>query len=229
MAKTALQTAIQGGKVSDKQAQGALAHAAGRISGLAKKASASRDAMVETGAQLVHTAETQGSLFLASLGEGYFGTQKLRVGGVDVRAPVAFLAQGYGLYQTLKGDRGGGGAHALALGNGVLGSWLASVGVQAGRTLAEKRVGGGAKGAAAEPTAPGQTPAVQGEEMRAPATREAEVLPPEAAWQGPVREVMLTPPPEPDLADDDDRAERRRRHRHSRVRDRRRSRFLRAA
>ena len=31
------------------------------------------------------------------------------------------------------------GGHALAIGNGVLGSWLASVATNAGRTLAEKR------------------------------------------------------------------------------------------
>ena len=36
--------------------------------------------MVETGTMVVHTAETQGSLFLASMAEGYLGEDKLKIG-----------------------------------------------------------------------------------------------------------------------------------------------------
>jgi hypothetical protein len=106
--------------------------------------------MMETGTLVLHTAETQGSLFLASLAEGYLGEEKLKLGSVDLRAPVGLLAQGYGLYQTMTGQKGAG-QHVLALGNGVMGSWLANVARNAGRTLAEKRAGNQAPAARAGP------------------------------------------------------------------------------
>ena len=137
-ASTALQTAITGGKVSDKAARGALGSAVSRIANLKKKANTSKEAMMETGTLVLHTAETQGSLFLSSMAEGYLGEEKLKLGSVDLRAPVGLLAQGYGLYQTMTGQKGAG-QHVLALGNGVMGSWLANVARNAGRTLAEKR------------------------------------------------------------------------------------------
>jgi hypothetical protein len=110
--------------------------------------------MTETGSAVIHTAETTGSLFLASLAEGYFGADKLKLGSVDLRAPAGIAAVGFGLYETMAGKKTGG--HALAIGNGVLCSWLASVASQAGRTLAEKR--------AAPPPEPALTlvPAIQG-------------------------------------------------------------------
>ena len=176
---TALQKAVKGEKVTDRQAQGALSQAVDKISNLTKRAQKSKEAMAETGAQVIHTAETQGSLFLASMAEGYFGSDKLKIGNVDLRAPVGLLAQGYGLYETMSG-KGSAGGHALALGNGVFGSWLASVAVNAGKTLAEKR------------GAPQPTPAVA-----APSTLQGQHLLPAPALQGQVREVLLTPEPVP--------------------------------
>jgi len=113
-------------------------------------------------------------LFLASLAEGYFGADKLKLGSVDLRAPAGIAAMGFGLYETMSGKASGG--HALAIGNGVLGSWLASVATNAGRTLAEKR--------AAPPPEPALTliPAIQGPGAL-----------PEPELQGPMREVLLTP------------------------------------
>ncbi|MCB9686017.1 MAG: hypothetical protein H6738_24465 [Alphaproteobacteria bacterium] len=186
---SALNKAMNGDKVTDRQAKGALSQAVDKISSLTKRAQKSKEAMAETGAMVVHTAETQGSLFLSSMAEGYFGSDKLKIGSVDIRAPVGLLAQGYGLYEAMSG-KGSAAGHALALGNGVMGSWLASVAVSAGRTLAEKRAGG-APAPAPDVTslpAPVQlTPsAVQG------------LLPPpppvyDPVVQGPVREVLLTP------------------------------------
>ena len=117
---SSLQKAVKGEKVTDRQAQGALSQAVSKISNLTKKAQKSKEAMAETGAMVIHTAETQGSLFLASMAEGYFGSDKLKIGNVDLRAPVGLLAQGYGLYETMSG-KGNAGGHALALGNGVFG------------------------------------------------------------------------------------------------------------
>jgi hypothetical protein len=200
-ANTALQTAMQGGKVSDKAAQGALGNAVSRIANLTKKANTSKEAMMETGTLVLHTAETQGSLFLASMAEGYLGEEKLKLGPVDLRAPVGLLAQGYGLYQTITGQKGAG-QHVLALGNGVMGSWLANVARNAGRTLAEKRAGNQAP-AQLTPPAPTVTPPVvvmQG----APALPGPTILLPEPGVAGPVREVLLTPEPVAAGAGDDD-------------------------
>lgn len=171
---TALRAAMRGGKVSERQTKSALSAAVSKIAGLTRRAQRSKEAMTETGSAVIHTAEVNGSLFLASLAEGYFGADRLKVGSVDLRAPAGIAAVGFGLYETMSGKSTGG--HALAIGNGVLGSWLASVATQAGRTLAEKR--------ASPPEAPPAfhlTPAIQGPAL------------PEPELEGPLREVLLTP------------------------------------
>ena len=65
MSNTALKTAIQGGKVPDKQTKSALAEAVKKIGSLTRKADGTKVALAETGGAGLHTAETQGSLFLA--------------------------------------------------------------------------------------------------------------------------------------------------------------------
>ncbi len=188
-ANTALQTAMQGGKVSDKAAHSALGQAVDRIANLTKRANQSKETMMETGTLVLHVAETQGSLFLSSMAEGYWGEDKMKLGSVDLRAPVGLVAQGYGLYQTMSGQRAGG-AHMLAIGNGVMGSWLASVARNAGRTLAEKRQGAAAPAAVpAAPAVPGPV-VLQG----APMLMGPSLLP-EPGLAGPMREVLLTPEP----------------------------------
>jgi hypothetical protein len=195
---TALQTAMQGGKVSDKAARSALGDAVSRISNLTKRANTSKEAMMETGTLVLHTAETQGSLFLASLAEGYLGEEKLKVGPVDLRAPVALLAQGYGLYQTITGQKGAG-QHVLALGNGVMGSWLANVGRNAGRTLAERRStpnpGATTTTTTSTPTPGPVIPAPVVVMQGAPALPPPPLVPSWPETAGPMREVLLTPEP----------------------------------
>ena len=191
---TALRAAMKGGKVSERQTKSALSAAVTKIAGLTRRAQRSKEAMAETGSAVIHTAEANGSLFLASLAEGYFGADKLKLGSVDLRAPAGIAAVGFGLYETMSGKSTGG--HALAIGNGVLGSWLASVASQAGRTLAEKR--------AAPPPEPALTlvPAIQGPAL------------PEPELEGPLREVLLTP--EAESLEGPDWLPRRRRRRRSR-------------
>jgi len=204
-----LEKAIKGEKVSDKQTKTALGQAVKRIANLTKKADGSSLALKDTGGAVLSTAETQGSLFLASMAEGYLGPEKIKVGAVDVRAPLAFAGVGYGLYEVMTGSSGG--VHALALGSGLMGSWLASVGVQAGKTLAEK------KPDKPSPTTP--QPSMQGD-VTLPPQQTTPALP-EPAVRGefdmPVREVTLTPEPEPAP-----REERRRRSGRAEERPRRR-------
>ena len=178
--QSALAAAMKGDKVSDRQAKTALGQAVTRIANLTRRANASKESMAHTGSMVVHTAETQGSLFLASMAEGYFGEEKLKIGSVDVRAPLAIAAQGYGLYDTMKGGKNGG-AHMLALGNGLMGSWLATVARKAGQTLATKK-GAAAPVASTSPL----LPQVQG-------ALPFQALLTEPALAGPPREVVLTP------------------------------------
>jgi hypothetical protein len=181
---SALQSAIKGETVTDRQARSALGAAVDKIANLSRRAERSKDAMLATGKDVVHTAETHGSLFLASMAEGYLGGEKLKLGGVDVRAPVGLVAAGWGLYETMSGGKGGG--HALALGNGVLGSWLASMAVSAGRTLADKRQGNSF-------TAPPLlTPSSLQGMLPAPDGLEGMDLD-GIQLEGPMREVLLTP------------------------------------
>ena len=200
---TALSTAMKGGKVNEKQAQSALGTAVTKIANLSKKAESSKDAMMETGTLVLHTAETQGSLFLSSMAEGFFGEDKLKLGAVDLRAPVGLLAQGYGLYQTISGQKGAG-AHVLALGNGVMGSWLANVARNAGRTLAEKR----AQGATPQAQTPAPTSAPTIVMQGHPALPGPSLIP-APTLQGPMREVLLTPAGQPAAEGDDDEMGRR--------------------
>ena len=209
--KTPLQVAMDGGEVTEKQAQSALGEAVGKIASLTRKNNITKEQMEATGEQVVNTGLTQGSLFLSSLAEGYFGPEKMKVGGVDLRAGVGVAATGYGLYQTITGEDGG--AAYLAAGNGVFGSWLASVGRDAGQTLAEKRK----KGKDKEGETPAAAPAGQATPQNsvtpptepAPTTGDDGLLPeprlhraralpqpelePEPATRGPVREILLTP------------------------------------
>ena len=199
---TALQTAIKGGKLTEKAAKSALGASVTRIANLTKKANTSQEAMMETGTLVLHTAETQGSLFLSSMAEGYLGEDKLKLGSVDLRAPVGLLAQGYGLYQTMTGQKGAG-QHVLALGNGVMGSWRANVARNAGRTLAEKRAG---NQAVTQVPAAGQPVVLMQGAHGMPGPT---LLLSEPGMAGPVREVLLTP--EPVAAGDDDFGRRGRR------------------
>jgi hypothetical protein len=171
---TALRAALKGDKVPERQTKSALGAAVNKIASLTRRAERSKEAVAETGSAVIHTAETTGSLFLASLAEGYFGADKLKLGSVDLRAPAGIAAMGFGLYETMSGKASGG--HALAIGNGVLGSWLASVATNAGRTLAEKR------------TPPRPEPAL----TLIPAIQGPGALP-EPELRGPMREVLLTP------------------------------------
>ena len=186
---TALQDATQGKKkLNDKQTKSALGEATGKIASLTRRMGRNKENVMEAGVLVLHTAETQGTLFLGSMAEGYFGGEKMKVGGLDVRAPAALLLEGYGLYETLSGHKGGG--HALAIGNGLLGSWLASVALNAGRTLAEKK---------GQPVAQPAVVVTQGVPashlLAGPQLVDVPV-------GGPMREVMLTPEPAARGADD---------------------------
>jgi len=202
--ETPLAKAARGEKLTDRQAQSALGQAFKRLSSLGKSSEKTKEAVVVTGTMVIHSAETQGTLFLSSMAEGYFGKEKLELGGVDVRAPAAIVTQGFGIYEALTGKKGGG--HALAIGNGLMGSWLASVGVSAGQTLREKRNAPAQQPQTTQQPAATVTPTMQGH-AEVPALPAPSLIP-EPTLRGPVREVLLTP----EADEDEDFEGRRGRH-----------------
>lgn len=132
-----------------------------------------QEAMADAAASAVYTGETLVANFLASLAEGYLGTERMRVAGVDPRPVLGLSTMGYGVYRILTRQPGGG--HLLALGAGPMNSWASSLGVQAGQGAA-RRWGSS--------TAAPQVPTIQ---MTAPS-----VAGPQRGGQQ--RQVLLTPP-----------------------------------
>jgi hypothetical protein len=135
---TALQKALDGQKISDTQAKGALAQAVDKITNLKNRADKTKEAVGDAAEAVVNTLELQGSVFLASMAEGYFGKDKLKPGGVvDVRAPLALGLVGWGVYDAMSGKTGSA-SHLISLGNGIGASFLASAGHSAGQAMANK-------------------------------------------------------------------------------------------
>jgi hypothetical protein len=200
---TALQTAVQTGKVPESKKNGVLSEALDKVKSLGGRISKAKEMSETLADAVIATAETQGTVFAASFAEGYFGEEKMDIGPVDLRLGGGLLLGGYGLYKTMSGK---GGAHALALGNGLMATGIGRIGRHAGRALAEKKP---------PTTPPAQTPAP------APAAAPA---PAPAALQGDdigeiARMVRMTPGTEGEAV------EGRRRHREGR--DGRSERFIR--
>jgi hypothetical protein len=144
-ANTALGKVMNGEKISDGQAKGALEVAVGELKSFGGKISKAREMSETIADAVIATAET-GTVFAASFAEGYFGEEKMGLGPVDMRLGGGLILGGYGLYKSMSGQ---GGAHALALGNDLLATGIGRIGRHAGKALADKKAGG---------TPPAQTP-----------------------------------------------------------------------
>ncbi len=131
-----LQAAIEGKKIPDSKKAGVLAEALGRVKSMGGRFTKMKEVSEELADAVIATAETQGVVFAASFAEGYLGEEKMDIGPVDVRTAGGLLLGGYGLYKTMSGK---GGAHALALGNGLLATGIGRIGRHAGKALAEKK------------------------------------------------------------------------------------------
>ena len=139
-----LNKAITTGKVADSKKNGVLAEALDKVKSMGGRFKSMKEVSETLADAVIATAETQGTVFAASFAEGYFGEAKMDIGPVDIRLGGGLLLGGYGLYKTMSGK---GGAHALALGNGLLATGIGRIGRHAGLALAEK------KGAPATPPA----------------------------------------------------------------------------
>ncbi len=162
MANAALQQVMSGNKdikaLTENQAKSALAASVGQISKAKKAAIAIKENGGAAVSMVLQSAESGGTLFLASMAEGFAVSKgkSLKVGPVDLRLVGALPLQAWGIIDCLRGKGGG---HQLAIGNGLMGSALASLGLQAGQALAEKQAGGQTNATAA---APAQIPADDG-------------------------------------------------------------------
>ncbi len=158
--ETPLAKMMHGEKIPENKIKGALTDAAGRLKNLTGRFAKAKE-MSETLAEaVIATAETQGTVFVASFAEGYWGEEKMDVGPVDIRVGGGLLLGGYGLYKSMSGK---GGQHALALGNGLLATGIGRIGRHAGKALAEKK--------ATDAPPPAQTPAPVAAPAPAPALK----------------------------------------------------------
>jgi hypothetical protein len=127
-----------------------------------------------------------GARYLVAVGAARWIGVELPYGTLAVNLVGSFLI---GLVQQLAALSVLSDNNRLLLGTGVMGSWLASVARNAGRTLAEKRNASAQPGGQAPATAP---PAVV---MQGAPMLQGPSLFPEPGLSGPMREVLLTPEP----------------------------------
>lgn len=135
MSGTALERAVQGQKVEGKAAESGLKEAAKKLVSLKDRLETAKENAAETGTKALHAAETIVTTFGASTAEGLWGRDKLRPGGVPIRAAAGMVLGGWGFYESLACK---GGVHQIAIATGLVASEAASLGVEAGRALREK-------------------------------------------------------------------------------------------
>ncbi len=162
--------------MSEAAAKSALTEAMGRMNRGERKLAIMRENAKVTGEALVHTAEITGTAFLSSMAAGYRGERGLKIGPVDARLAGVGL-QVWGLYDCLMGSGGG---HQLAIGTGMVTSYIAEKGHIAGAALAEIR----SDKAAAAASGGGDTG--QGLQLQMTPMSEPEV-------KGAPREILLDP------------------------------------
>ncbi len=124
----------------------------------AKRAASNlRTNMKDTAMNGVHVAETQGTVLATEVAAGYFGEERLYVGGVDAPGVLGAATGLWGLYEEATG---GDGSHQLAVGNGLLATAVGRLGRSIGRKLADR---------SGAPPAPGvpPNPVVQGDDVGA--------------------------------------------------------------
>lgn len=153
---TALASAVQGNKIPDSKKNGVLNEALDKVKSMGGRFTRMKEMSEQLADAVIATAETQGVVFAASFAEGYLGEEKMDVGPVDVRTAGGLLLGGYGLYKTMSGK---GGAHALALGNGLLATGIGRIGRHAGKALADKKAAPATPAADPGQAAPAPAPA----------------------------------------------------------------------
>ena len=223
---TALEKAMSGETLSDKQQKGALSEALERLGKEGGKLSKLKENMGNLGDALIYAGETQGTVFVASFAEGYLGEEKMDIGPVDLRLAGGIASAGYGFYSVMTGK---GGEHALAVGNGLISTALGRVGRNAGKALAatrnkkdEKKAEGGASAGGQQAgggSPPANEPSKGGGEGQKQIADQGEG-PMQGDFGELVRDIFLTP--------DGDAAEGRRGGRGEPVRRHAPSRFIRA-
>ena len=142
---------------------GLLQQALTKIETLRNSAATTRGRMDEVGDMMIATIETTATNLAASAAEGYWGEDKMKIGPVDLRVVGGGTLGAWGFYKAMNGK---GGSHELALGNGLLQSFVSSAGRRAGAALAEKANTGAANNPAPPPNpATPPNPNVQGADV----------------------------------------------------------------
>lgn len=147
-------------KVSDTTKEKALMAAGKKLEASSNKSAAAVGAMKAMGKCALHTAERLGTLGAASAAEGFFGTASVM--GVDTRLVGGILLEGTGAYKKLTKPKSSVGDHLMAVGEGLLGSFVATQAVALGQKGKQKWDARGAVAGTAA-NAAGNAPAVAGQ------------------------------------------------------------------
>ena len=126
--------------------------------------------------ELVHTGERGLVAAGTGLAAGFLGEDYVSIGGFDLRAGTGLIVKGIGMYRATQGKADA--AHLCAVADGLIVPYLAEKGVSAGQQL--RAAWDGPQAAQATQVTPTPTPSPQLQGPLGP----------------PVREVILTPPPE---------------------------------
>ena len=105
--------------LGDGKKNSALEEAASRITALTSRIANAKDKMEVIGEVVLSTFAMQATNLVGSIAEGYWGSDKMDVMGVDVRAGLGALAGTWGLYSAWKGDKTA--VYKMAVANGQIG------------------------------------------------------------------------------------------------------------
>ena len=144
--------------LGDGKKNSALEEAASRISALTNRIANAKDKMEVIGEVVLSTFAMQATNLVGSIAEGYWGSDKMDVMGVDVRAGLGALAGTWGLYSAWKGDKTA--VYKMAVANGLFAPAIGRLGRYAGAKLASPATPTNTPASTDKPAAP---PAAEGE------------------------------------------------------------------
>lgn len=191
--------------LSETAARSALAEAKTKLTRGQKALNTAKENSKATATMAFTTLEMHGTTALASFASGYRGPGGLNIGPVDVRFTGAGLVA-WGLFDCLMGK---GGHHQLAVGNGLLASYIGEQAMAAGAMLAEKSAEEDAPTSADTPDTPQLTVSPASEITEGESVREIILEPSTAGRRKPSRHRRKPPRhrrhrPRPQYEDEDE-------------------------
>lgn len=132
-----------------------MAEMADKLAAQGKKFKIGKEHAEDAAMEALRTVETQVTALVAAGAEGYWGEDKMKLGGkVRYRALLGLGLKGWGIANKLRGKEG---MHQAAIGDGLIAADVVSLGLDIGRTFKEKKATA-ANTPAPAPAAPDNAP-----------------------------------------------------------------------